>query len=299
MTSCANIVLEKIRARIRFGNLVFETPDIQSFSVNRSRGQLAASFNCSIEVPATTDFPVDQDIIIEAGTVDNMRQIFTGQVLQITVNPSFEDAANYVVNMSGQDRFHELEGKTISRRQRTRGPTTFAAITNVVSKAPQRGISLEVRKQSGGSQTIARPDTNLRENSKLVRTDRISWDPYYTAKDPEAADQSGSESDTSIIDIKPKTVALSPGVSVLFSLQGTSYDTGDFWTIDDEEIATIQDNNDGTALVTMRGLGEATITFTKSGGATFTGRATVVGIPIHDHSSLGQGGPAYGVYGSE
>jgi hypothetical protein len=299
MASCANIVLERIRARISFGSLVFETPDIQSFSVSRSRGQLAASFNCSIEVPATTVFPVDQDIVIEAGTLDNMRQIFTGQVLQITVNPSFEDAANYVVNMSGQDRFHELEGKTISRRQRTRGPTTFAAITNVVSKAPQRGISLEVRKQSGGSQTIARPDTNLRENSKLVRTDRISWDPYYTAKDPEAADQSGSESDTSIIDIKPKTVALSPGVSVLFSLQGTSYDTGDFWTIDDEEIATIQDNNDGTALVTMRGLGEATITFTKSGGATFTGRATVVGIPIHDHSSLGQGGPAYGVYGSD
>jgi hypothetical protein len=299
MATCTNITLEKIRARVSFGSLVFETPDIQSFSVSRSRGQLAASFNCSIEVPATTVFPVDQDIVIEAGTLDNLRQIFTGQVLQITVNPSFEDASNYVVNMSGQDRFHELEGKTISRRQRTRGPTTFAAITNVVAKAPQRGISLEIRKQSGGSQTIARPDTNLRENSELVRTDRISWDPYYTAKEPEAADQSGTESSTSIIDIKPKSVALSPGVSVLFSIQGASYSSGDFWSISDEEIATIQDNGDGTALVTMRGLGEATITFTSSSGATFTGRATVVGIPIHDHSSLGQGGPAYGVYGSE
>lgn len=299
MATCANITLEKIRARISFGSLVFETPDVLSFGVSRSRGQLAASFNCSIEVPANTVFPVDQDIIIEAGTLGNIRQIFTGQVLQITVNPSFEDASNYVVNMSGQDRFQELEGKNISRRQRTRGPTTFAAITNIVSKAPQRGISLELRKQSGGSQRIANPDTNLREHSKLVRTDKAAWDPFYTAKDPEATDLTGEEASTSIIDIKPKTIALSPGISVLFSVQNTTQASGDFWSIDDEEIASIQDNGDGTALVTMRGLGEATVTFTKSTGATFVGRASVIGIPIHDHSSLGQGGPAYGVYGSE
>ena len=299
MVTCANITLEKIRARISFGSLVFETPDIQSFTVNRSRSQLAASFNCSIEVPASTVFPVDQEIIIEAGTEGNLRQIFTGQVLQITVNPSFEDASNYVVNMSGQDKFHELEGKTISRRQRTRGPTTFAAITNVISKAPQKGTSLELRKQSGGSQRIPNPDTNIREHSKLVRTDRTAWDPFHTAKDPEASDQTGEGTDVDIIDIKPKSVALSPGVSVLFSLQGTSQESGDFWSIDDTDIATLTDNGDGTALVTMRALGEATVTFTKQSGATFTGTATVVGIPIHDHSSLGAGGPAFGVYGSD
>jgi hypothetical protein len=302
MPTCANITLEKIRARVSFGSLIFETPDVKSFGVNRSRSSLAASFNCSIEVPATTVFPVDQDIVIEAGTVNNIRQIFTGQVLQITVNPSFEDASNYVVNMSGQDKFQELEGKTFSRRQRTRGPTTFAAITNVISKSPQKGTSLELRKQSGGSQRIANRDTNIREHDKLVRTDRNSWDPFRTAKDPDTRDPS-DDSDTAgtnIIDIKPKSVALSPGVSVLFSIQGTDQDSGDFWSVDDTQIATLVDNGDGTAIVTMRALGEATVSFTKrDGSATFTGKATVVGIPIHDHSSLGAGGPAFGVYGSD
>jgi len=300
MVTCANITLEKIRARISFGNLIFETPDIQSFSVNRSRSSLAASFNCSIEVPATTVFPGDQDIIIEAGTEGNLQTIFTGQVLQITINPSFENAANFVVNMSGQDKFHELEGKTFSRRQRTRGPTTFAAITNVVSKAPQKGVSLELRKQSGGSQRIANKDTNIREHSKLVRTDKDNWDPFRTAKDPSGADQTGDSLDVNIIDIKPKSVALSPGVSVLFSIQGTSQEDGDFWSIDDTDIASLTDNGDGTALVTMKALGEATISFTKQGTTVnFSGKATAVGIPLHDHSSLGAGGPAFGVYGSD
>jgi hypothetical protein len=301
MVSCANITLEKIRSRVSFGSLVFETPEVKSFGVTRSRGSLSASFNCSIEVPATTVFPVDQDIVIEAGTVDNIRQIFTGQVLQITVSPSYEDAASYVVNMSGQDKFHELEGKTFSRRQRTRGPTTFAAITSVVSKSPQKGTSLELRKQSGGSSRVANKDTNLREHSKLVRTDPSNWDPFRTATDPDGRDPSDTDSaGTSVLDIKPKSVALSPGVSVLFSLQGATQESGDAWSISDTDIASIIDNEDGTATVTMLALGEATVSFIKSDGSIgFSGKATVVGIPIHDHSSLGAGGPAFGVYGSD
>jgi len=67
MVTCANITLEKIRAEIIFGALSFETPDIKSFTVSRSRSQLAATFSASIEVPATTVFPVDQDVEIKAG----------------------------------------------------------------------------------------------------------------------------------------------------------------------------------------------------------------------------------------
>ncbi len=299
--TCANITLEKIRTRVSFGSLVFETPQVQSWSVSRSRSSLAATFNCSIEVPATTVFPADQDIVREAGTLGNLKQRFVGQVYQITVNPSFDDASNYVINLSGSDKFFELEGKTFSRRQRTRGPTTFAAITGVSSKAPQKGTSLELRKQSGGSQTISNKDTNIREHAKLVRTDRTNWDPFRTAKSPDTRDPGDDTTgDAAVIDIKPKSVALSPGVSVLFSIQGTDQDSGDTWAIDDTDIASLTDNGDGTALVTMKALGEATISFTKQdGSATFSGKATVVGIPIHDHSSLGAGGPAFGVFGSE
>jgi hypothetical protein len=252
-----------------------------------------------LEVPATTVFPINQDIIIEAGTLDNLQRIFTGSVLSISVNPSFEDASNYVVNMSGNDQFKELEGKTFSRRQRTRGPSTFAAITSIVSKAPQKGTSLEVHKQSGGSSRLTTPNTDLREHSKLVLTDRVGWDPFGTAKNPERIDVTGTTGNVSILDIKPKAVALSPGVSAIYEVQNTTYASGDSWEVSDKNIGTITDNQDGTAIYTQLALGENTITFTDSSGSTFIGTATAVGIPIHDHSSLGAGGPAFGVYGSD
>lgn len=302
MVTCANITLEKIRSKIVFGSLEFETPDVISFSVNKSRSSLAATFSCSLKIPVTTVFPTNQDIVIEAGTLGNLKRLITGNVLSISVNPSFEDASAYIVNLSGADRFQEIQGKNISRRQRTRGATTFAAITNLISKAPQKGTSLELRKQSGGSQRILNPDTNIREHSKLVRTDRVGWNPFGTAKDPKQRDQSADIGGTaSIIDIKPKTVSLSPGVSVLFEIQGSTYTTGDSWSVSDIKIGTITDQEDGTAIYTQQGLGENTITFTdaSTGSSTFIGKATAVGIPIHDHSSLGAGGPAFGVYSSD
>ncbi len=298
MADC-NITLERVRAEISFGALSFETPTIKSFSVSRSRSSMAATFNASIEMPSELPtFPVNQEITIRAGTLGNERLLFTGRVLSITVNPSWERADTYIVNLNGADRFQELEGKTFSRRQRARGQSTFAAITGISRKAPMRGLSTEVRKQSGGTQRIMNQDANVREHSKLVRTDRSSWDPFRTAKDPEKRETDTTEQE--IIDISPKTVALSPGVSVLFTAD-TTVESGDTWGVSDTSIGTIVKNSDGTATYTQLGIGENTITFTKSGdtSSTYIGTATAVGIPVHDHSSLGAGGPAFGVYGSE
>jgi len=312
MASCANITLEKIRARLTFGSvsaggipsgdsLVFETPSIKSFSVSKSRSSLAATFSASVEIPSTTVIPVDQDIIIEAGVVGDMKRIFTGRVLSATVNPSFERASSYVINLSGADRLQELEGKTISRRQRARGLSTFAAITGVTQRSPQKAINAERRESSGGSARISNRDTNIREHSELVRTDRIAWDPFNPAKDPEnIEDRTGDLTGESTIDIKPRSVSLSPGVSVRFNIENTEYSEGDSWEVSDPKIGTIQDKKDGTAIYTQQAIGENTISFSKAGepGTVFVGKATAVGIPIHDHSSLGQGGPAFGVYGS-
>jgi len=313
MVSCANITLEKIRARLTFGSvsaqgipsgdsLVFETPSITSFSVNKSRNSLANTFSASIDIPSTTVIPVDQDVIIEAGVVGDMKRIFTGRVLSVTVNPSFERASSYVINLSGADRLQELEGKTISRRQRARGLSTFAAITGVSQRSPQKAINAERRESSGGSGRITNSDTNIREHSSLVRTDRVAYDPFNPAKDPEGVeDRTGGVAGETTVDIKPRSVSLSPGVSVRFNIENTTYEQGDSWQVSDPLIGTITDQQDGTAIYTQRALGENTISFTKAGGAgsTFIGKATAVGIPIHDHSSLGQGGPAFGVYGSD
>jgi hypothetical protein len=301
MASCANITLEKVRAIIRFGSLSFETPFVKSFNVNRSRSSLAATFSASIEMPSELPaFPVNQEIIIEAGTQGNERQIFIGRVESITVNPSFERADSYVVNLSGRDRLGDLEGRNISRRQRTRGQSTFAAITGVTRKAPERGLSTELRQQSGGGHRIMNDNFNIREHSKLVRTDRTAWDPFGTAKEPFQKDNAEESGAQDVIDITPKGVALSPGVSALYQIENTTYESGDTWTVSDPQIGTIQDQGNGTAIYTQTGLGENKITFSKGdGSAAFIGTATAVGIPIHDHSSLGAGGPAFGVYGSE
>jgi len=301
MVTCANITLEKIRAEIDFGGgLIFTTPDIKSFSVSRSRSQLSATFSASIEVPASTVFPSGADIGIRAGTLDNLKTIFTGKVLNITVNPSFEKATTYIINLAGSDRFQELEGKTFSRRQRTRGPSMFAAITGVTDRPSQKGISYEKRIQSGGAHRIANKDTNLREHSKLVQTDRTTWDPFGMAKDPESTIAESAAASTDVIDIKPRSVSLAPGVSARFQVENTTFEEGDSWTVSDSDIGTIVTNADGTATYTQLAIGENTINFIKaSGSVAFVGKATAVGIPIHDHSSLGQGGPAFGVYGSE
>jgi len=301
MVTCANITLEKIRAELDFGgSLVFSTPDIQSFSVQRGRSQLAASFNAAVKVPANVVFPVGQDVTIRAGTLGNLKTIFTGQVLSIQVNPAFDDATSYVVNLNGQDLFHELEGHTFSRRQRTRGLTTFASITGISARNPQKGVSYEKRIGAGGTHRIRAETPDLPEHSKLVKTPKSSWDPFKIAKDPKANVSDVEELD--VIDIIPKSLALSPGISARFELNGTTYESGDTWAVSDEDLATIADQEDGTAIVTPKASGQFEIIFTKGTGSVanlFVGKATVVGIPIHTHRSLGEGGPAFAVYGSE
>jgi hypothetical protein len=301
MATCANITLEKIRAELDFGGeLVFATPDIESFSVQRSRQQLAATFNASISVPADVIFPAGQDVTIKAGTLGNLKTLFTGKVLSIDVSPTYEDATSYVVNLSGQDVFHELEGHTFSRRQRTRGQSNFAAITGIASRNPQKGVSYEKRIGNGGSHRLRNPTPNIREHPKLVKTDRATWDPFKTAKGPQGADTAGT-TELEVIDIIPKSIALSPGISARFELQGTTYSSGDTWSVSDDNLATIVDQEDGTAVVTPKASGQFEVIFSKATGEInlFVGKASVVAIPIHNHRSLGEGGPAFAVYGSE
>jgi len=301
MATCANITLEKIRAELDFGGeLVFSTPDIESFSVQRSRQQLAATFNASITVPADVIFPAGQDMTIKAGTLGNLKTIFTGKVLSIDISPDHEDATSYVVNLSGQDIFQELEGHTFSRRQRTRGQSNFAAITGIASRNPQKGVSYEKRIGNGGTHRVSNPTPNIREHPKLVKTDRATWDPFKIAKGPK--ENADSFDELEVIDIIPKSIALSPGISARFELQGTTYSTGDTWAVSDDALATIVDQQDGTAVVTPKASGQFEVVFTKSAGDTanlFVGKASVVAIPIHNHRSLGEGGPAFAVYGSE
>jgi hypothetical protein len=302
MASCANITIEKIRAEITIGDKTFVTPDIKSFNVQRSRTALAATFSASIEVPVTQQFATGEQIVIRAGTEGNEQTIFTGTVRSVTVNPAFERATSYIVNLSGADRFQELEGKNVSRRQRTRAAQTFAAITQVTPK-PQKGISYDVRiGGQGGSARVTATDTNVRENPKLVRTERPHYDPLNNTKKPEEIED---ERDTSLtggggstLGVRPASVAIPVNGSVRFRVENATYAPGDTWAVSDTRVGTIVDRMDGTAIYTQLALGENVVTFRDSSAGN-VGTATALGIPVHDHSNLGQGGPAFGVYASE
>ncbi len=300
MVSCANITIEKIRAEIQIGDKTFVTPDIKSFNVTRSRSSLAATFSASIEVPITQKFATGTQIVIRAGTEGNLQTIFTGSVRSVTVNPAFERATSYIITLSGADKFQELEGKNISRRQRTRAAQTFAAITSV-TKRPQRGISYDVKIGGGtGTATYTADDTNLPAHSKVVNTDRPSYDPLHNAKLPgEIDDESGTRQGavSSSLEITPSSVAIPVGGKVRFIVDVT-YEANDSWTVSDSLVGTIDDRQNGTAIYTQLGLGENVIKFLNESAGTI-GTATALGIPVHDHSSLGNGGPAFGVYASE
>jgi len=302
MTSCANITIEKIRAEITIGDKTFVTPDIKSFNVTRSRSQLASSFSASIEVPVTQKFATGEQVVIRAGTEGNEQTIFTGSVRTVTVNPSFERATTYVINLSGADKFQELEGKNLSRRQRSRQATSFAAITSITKK-PQKGISYDVRMGGqGGSARVQSETTNVREHSKVVNTDRPSYNPLYNTNQPGSAnaDSATGTGSTSGVDltIVPAAIAIPTGGSVLFTINPNEYAAGDTWAVSDTEIGTIIDRANGTAVYTQLALGENIITYRDTSAGT-SAVAAAVGIPIHDHSDLGQGGPAFGVYASE
>lgn len=300
MASCANITLEKIRAEIQIGDKTFVTPDIKSFNVTRSRSNLAATFSASIEVPITQKFATGEQTVIRAGTEGNLQTIFTGQVRSVTVNPAFERASSYVINLSGSDKFQELDGKNISRRQRTRSAQSFAAITSI-TKRPQKGISYDVRiGGQSGSASVRSGDAKLTEHSKLVQTDRPAYDPLHNAKKPEAIDDSQEQAGGSVsntIQVRPSSVAIPVGGRVRF-VCNVSYAAGDSWTVSDTRVGTIQDQQNGTAIYTQLGLGENVVRFNDDSAGS-VGTATALGIPVHDHSSLGDGGPAFGVYASE
>ncbi len=92
-------------------------------------------------------------------------------------------------------------------------------------------------------------------------------------------------------------MAVPVGGKVRFIANAT-YAAGDSWTVSDTKVGTISDRQNGTAIYTQIGLGENIIKFIDDSRSSI-GTATALGISVHDHSSLGNGGPAFGVYASE
>ena len=124
---------------------------------------------------------------------------------------------------------------------------------------------------------------------------------YGEEKEPEKIEDDSAATAAvggSSLGIRPASIAIPVNGNVRFRVINTVYEAGDIWAVSDLQVGTIVDRQDGTAIYTQLGLGENVITFSDT-SVGILGTATAVGIPVHDHSSLGNGGPAFGVYGSE
>ena len=130
----------RIRARIKVGtSFTCETPYIQRFSVNKSRGQ-AATFDASLKV-SNRDVLGNisgDSVTVEAGVYGNMPTIFTGFIKKVTVNPCYDDPSYVILSISGVDPMGFLDGKKYTRRCRaTRG--TYVTIDGVQRKGLKSG----------------------------------------------------------------------------------------------------------------------------------------------------------------
>ena len=117
----ASITRQKIRARITFGNIIVETPDVLSFNVRQQRGQMSATFSASVKVDhddirSGTEV-VASTIVIEAGLLNNLNKIFTGKIYKCVINPVRTDASKVVLNLAGRDILSVLEGQKVNRKR--------------------------------------------------------------------------------------------------------------------------------------------------------------------------------------
>lgn len=142
--ACGTFEKHLVRSVIEIGNaLTISTPDVISFNVSRRRGQMSATFSASIRVPHTfLDTAVDlvaDNIVIRAGHSGVLNTVFTGWIYQCVVNPIRTDASKVMLNITGHDVLHILEGQHVNRRATTwrdgeRPPERWGVVNNIIKE---------------------------------------------------------------------------------------------------------------------------------------------------------------------
>jgi hypothetical protein len=119
----ATIEREAVRATITLGGVDISTPDVVSFNVKRSRGQMCATFSATVKIDAaqmnSSMSSLGQGVVIKAGIKGRENTIFTGVVQKCSMTPLRNDASKVSLNISGKDNMYVMEGQKINRRLKT------------------------------------------------------------------------------------------------------------------------------------------------------------------------------------
>ena len=133
------IELVKVRAVVSVGTLEVETPFVQSFNVQKTRGQIS-TFSAQLKVDSDqlSGGNVGGLVSIKAGANGIMNQIYTGILKKSTITPCWDDPGYVMWNISGEDCLSLLKGKKYTRRCRA---TKFSWVTinSVVRKGLRDG----------------------------------------------------------------------------------------------------------------------------------------------------------------
>jgi hypothetical protein len=294
---------EDVRAKITIGTLVVETPKILSFNITRARKQPYATFSASLEINIDdANIATSGLVVIEAGLKGNLIRRFTGYVEQVSMEPHWEKANIFVVNISGSDKMKELDGKKFSRRQRCLGLGKLATITGIVTEAHNKGYIMVdpiTDKGTEGGRYIT-SSLSMGDVPELIKTRDINTSNPYSlyAKKATAAETMALPDlvmDPAYLQI-PQNGSQTATCSTCTS-DSTLPNGGIKWGSSNANVTVTQDPNDPTKVsIRQAGTGSATVMVQDSQGR--VGYINISGILVHDHAALGSGGPAFGVYKS-
>jgi len=158
---------EHVRAHITLGGISVYTPNVLSFSVNRSRKQMCATFSASLKINYT-DLSVitGSRVVIRAGTDRGMDTIFTGYVEKASISPIRTDASKVNLSISGRDVFARLDGKTVTRRAADTSLPLFAVVSSVTRRSKHPVERFKTRVYSSERHTII----GLPDDLSVVKT---------------------------------------------------------------------------------------------------------------------------------
>lgn len=323
----ADITREEIRAEIDIAGITFETPDVKSFSVSRSRQSLSANFSASIEVSPNDFTAAGGDVVIRAGIKGSLKTIFTGVIKSASAKPSWDDSSKVILSISGNDRMYLLDDKKFSRRALNDGLAPWASITGV-SRRQQVSQYAWKRKNVSIGKIAFLGNEKFMSDGRIVLTPEINdpLDPFMS-KAADKDDRSSIPSADASFVLGPLTISSIPytgggGTDEEGNLEDTwdvtlnSENWDEFtaqetiangWEVDNPAVAIITSVPETPTAVSagtppvgaqckvrIIGVGQTTLKLTDANGK--WGVCTIIAIVPHTHESVATGGPAFGTF---
>jgi len=128
--------VQSVRAKVKIGDTVLETPYVKALSITRQRGTLWASASITLELPTGSSNTASGDDVKIYVTVDgNTKLLFTGYIETMDITPSMTKYGGVLLNMTAYDKLYKLRLLKVNRRIQISPGDVWCSITGVTRKA--------------------------------------------------------------------------------------------------------------------------------------------------------------------